>query len=49
MVVLPAPEGDERTSIRPRRCIVRAVNLFNVLNLFAQLVDCALQIQPELG
>src|SRR3954471_4085021 len=52
-VVLPAPDGDDNTSIRPRRAIVvlllpRAI-LFQVLHLLAELLDHGLELQPDVG
>jgi hypothetical protein len=46
-VVFPAPEGEESTSIRPRRAICSLAS-FNILNLFAQPVDRGLERQPGL-
>jgi hypothetical protein len=43
MVVFPAPEGDDKTSIKPRRRIAGAASL-NVLHLLAQSIDLDLQI-----
>ena len=44
-MVLPAPDGDERTSINPRRSIC-AVFLFNVLHLLPHAVYNRLKRQP---
>ena len=56
IVDLPAPDGDDRTSIRPRRAIRRAgvlataaEKLIDVLNLLAELLDGRLQIEPDAG
>src|SRR4029077_16720169 len=48
-VVLPAPDGEERTSIKPRRLMsalilwVHCACLFDILGLLAELVDRRLQ------
>src|ERR1700759_2592094 len=41
-VVLPAPDGEDSTSIKPRRCIS-----LDILGLLAELVDHCLQRQPD--
>src|SRR5258706_14388511 len=56
-VVLPAPEGDDRTSINPRRRIsvnplcgsagTMALPLFDVLDLFAQLLNGDLEVEAD--
>src|SRR6185437_8465696 len=43
-VVLPAPEGEDNTSIRPRRCIS-----LDILGLLAELVDHGFQGQAGAG
>lgn len=48
-VVLPAPEGDESTRSNPRRAILILEDLFNVLNLFAELVDNGFQLKADGG
>src|SRR5687767_14863908 len=52
-VVLPAPEGDDNTSIRPRRATVSpsscAIPLLQILHLFAELLDHALQLKADIG
>ena len=54
-VVLPAPDGDDSTSIRPRRAIrlafapSRAIALLQVLHLLAELLDHGLELQPDIG
>ena len=50
-VVLPAPEGEDSTSIRPRRAMRRVMSLasFDVLHLLAQLVDHGLQLEADRG
>src|SRR5580704_8912916 len=45
-VVLPAPEGEERINKRPRRLVAMAGSL-DILNLFAQLLDLAAQIEAD--
>src|SRR5262245_14329292 len=49
-VVLPAPEGEERTSSRPRRDSSGdgggLLRLLYLLHLFAELIDDRLQRQP---
>src|SRR5689334_670249 len=51
IVVLPAPEGEERTRSRPRRPIsgelMRA--LFDVLHLLAELLDPGLELEADPG
>src|SRR3990172_7293208 len=49
-VVLPAPEGDERTMSRPRRpmrTVSLPLDLFNILNLLAHLVDDGLELETS--
>src|SRR3569623_574806 len=59
IVVLPAPEGEERTSISPRRLtsmnpedpvglLIKPSSL-DVLDLLAQLLDRRLQVDPDAG
>ena len=54
-VVLPAPEGDDSTSISPRRAIVALLPLrlrhrsLQVLHLLAELLDHAFQLQADIG
>ena len=53
-VVLPAPDGDDSTSIRPRRAIglgswhARHRSL-QVLHLLAELLDHGLELQADIG
>src|SRR5690606_34262154 len=61
IVVLPAPEGEDRTSISPRRWMCDgsaasaasigrlSVALLNVLHLLAELLDDGLQVQADTG
>src|SRR5690349_20450158 len=60
IVVLPAPDGEERTSISPRRLtsmkpddagavIVLESSSLDVLDLLAQLLDRRLQVDPDTG
>src|SRR5690349_1374650 len=61
IVVLPAPEGEERTSISPRRltsmkpddpagALISLKSLsLDVLDLLAQLLDRRLQVDPDVG
>ena len=53
MVVLPAPEGDDRTSMRPRRAIpdegMDRSALFDILYLLAQTLDGRLKIKTQPG
>src|SRR3546814_14532142 len=56
MVVLPAPDGEDSTSIRPRRAILidapepeTALFLLDILGLFAQPVDHQLEVEPDGG
>src|SRR4029077_19689384 len=44
-VVLPAPEGEDSTSIRPRRAI--AAPSLDILHLLAHLLDGALQVDAD--
>lgn len=46
-VVLPAPEGDDSTRSNPRRAMLMWAVLFNVLNLFAELVDNGFQLEAN--
>src|SRR6478672_1021276 len=57
-VVFPAPDGDDRTSMSPRRAMTvdldfwlaaRAISLFQVLHLLAELFDHALELEPDIG
>src|SRR5476651_2018407 len=49
-VVLPAPDGEDSTNNSPRRATVAlAAFLFNVLNLFAHLVDHGFEVQANSG
>src|SRR6476660_4545790 len=57
-VVLPAPDGEDRTSISPRRVTnlafgfrdaARAISLFQVLHLLAELFDHALELKSDIG
>ena len=53
-VVLPAPDGEDRTSIKPRRATVLcfaapASSLFHILDLLAELFDRGLQLKPDIG
>ena len=51
MVVFPAPDGDDKTSINPRRSILPDVsampNSTDILDLFAQLFDCCFKCQTD--
>src|ERR1044072_2130876 len=60
IVVLPAPEGEERTSISPRRLtsmkpddagavITLESSSLDVLDVLAQLLDRRLQVEPDAG
>ncbi len=52
MVDLPAPDGDDRTSIRPRLEMASAGLsglLLNVLHLLAELFDGRLQVEADTG
>ena len=52
MVDLPAPDGDDKTSIRPRLEIATvsvALFLLNVLHLLAELFDGRLQFEADAG
>src|SRR5512139_2981109 len=46
-VVLPAPDGDDRTSINPRRWIAEVPLSFDILDLLPQALDGALQIDAD--
>src|SRR5476649_1432529 len=46
-VVLPAPDGEDRTSIRPRRWIAGASASFDILHLLPHALDGALQIDAD--
>src|SRR5215213_4606364 len=46
-VVLPAPDGDDRTSINPRRWIADVPLSFDILDLLPQALDGALQIDAD--
>ena len=48
-VVLPAPDGEDRTRRSPLRatCGWLCISLFNVLNLFAHLIDDYFQLEPR--
>ena len=54
-MVLPAPDGDERTSISPRRTAAPGcaccpdIALLQVLHLLAELLDDALELQADIG
>lgn len=49
-VVLPAPEGEDKTNSNPRRLIFEVpVALFNVLYLLAHLVDYGFECQAQSG
>ena len=49
-VVLPAPEGDDMTSSRPRRGMsVMDCSSLDVLDLLAQLVDDGLEVEADRG
>jgi len=48
IVVFPAPDGDDSTSISPRRDRDRnVVPLFNILHLFSKLFDGRLELQSD--
>ena len=52
IVDLPAPDGDDNTSIKPRLEIVMAVDfssLLNVLHLLAKLVYDGLEFEPDVA
>src|SRR4051812_37323586 len=44
-VVLPAPEGDDKTNISPR-LFMRS---FQVLHLLAELLDDGFELKPDIG
>src|SRR6478735_7950754 len=46
-VVFPAPDGEDRTSIRPRRWISGVSASFDILDLLAHALDGALQIDAD--
>src|SRR5512139_3596913 len=46
-VVLPAPDGDDRTSMSPRRWIAEVPLSFDILDLLPQALDGALQIDAD--
>src|SRR6185436_11524235 len=46
-VVLPAPEGEDKTSIRPRRWIAAASASFDILDLLPHALDGAFQIDAD--
>src|SRR5690606_29642116 len=54
-VDLPAPEGEDSTNIKPRRTPeettegieLQPSKLFNILNLFAELIDRRLEVKPD--
>src|SRR5205807_5748208 len=56
-VVLPAPEGEDRTSMRPRRATTAplrwsfsaGIASFQILDLLAELLDHALELEPDIG
>ena len=57
-VLLPAPEGEDRTNIIPRRATtgsaggrvdVSAMLLFQVLHLLAELLDHAFELKADIG
>lgn len=49
-VVLPAPEGEDNTNRSPRRAVTDDVaELFNVLHLFAKLINHGFELQPDMG
>src|SRR5262245_60005579 len=59
-VVLPAPDGEDSTSMSPRRAIASLPRpcfeplaplaaLFKVLHLLAELLDQALELEPDIG
>ena len=49
IVVLPAPDGDDKTNIKPRLWIVRSssTSLLHVLSLFSNLIDSRLRGQAD--
>src|SRR6476620_142882 len=54
-VVLPAPDGEESTSIRPRRPMMSFSSSavmrgsLDILHLLAELLDLRLEVQPDDG
>src|SRR5262245_62411455 len=46
IVVLPAPEGEDRTSMSPLLAMPFPISLLDVLDLLAQLVDDGLEFEP---
>src|SRR5476649_1672765 len=46
-VVLPAPEGEDRTSIKPRRWTANVSASFDILHLLPHALDGALQIDAD--
>ncbi len=53
-VVLPAPDGDDNTSISPRRAMILdlawpAPSLLQILHLLAELLDHGLQLEADIG
>src|SRR5690242_20070062 len=53
-VVLPAPEGDDSTNISPRRATPSAlwpaaIASLQILDLFAELLDDVLHLEPGVG
>ena len=50
-VDFPAPDGEERIRRTPRRAVigglVRPAILLDVLNLFAELLDDGLEVEPD--
>ena len=49
-VVLPAPEGDDSTSMRPLLRDARSIApSLDVLDLLAQLIDHRLELEPGRG
>src|SRR5262245_65238774 len=54
-VVLPAPDGEDSTNIRPRRATPSAlwppaaIASLQILDLFAELLDDVLHLEPRIG
>src|SRR5262245_12734526 len=54
-VVLPAPDGEDSTNIRPRRATPSAlwppaaIASLQILDLFAELLDDVLHLEPGIG
>src|SRR6476469_6030800 len=46
-VVLPAPDGEDRTSIRPRRWMAGASASFDILDLLPHALDGALEVDAD--